>query len=238
MGIPSDGSYGVAEGIISGFPVRTSGGRYEIVQGLDLDDFARGRIDATRAGAGRGARRGARARAGGPELTWPRRARAGRPSSPGPAAASAARSRTGLAARRLAGRARQPLGGGARARGGRHRRRAGGDAKGFAADVRRPEEVDRLRAAVEAWGAPPTVLVNAAGVFGPLEGVTQSDPDDWITTLEVNVVGPYLTCRAFAPADGRGGLGPHRQRHVGVVAAHARGRWRAPTRRARPPSTT
>ena len=47
MGIPSDGSYGVAEGIISGFPVRTSGGRYEIVQGLDLDDFARGRIDAT-----------------------------------------------------------------------------------------------------------------------------------------------------------------------------------------------
>ena len=47
MGIPSDGSYGVEEGIISGFPVRTSGGRYEIVQGLDLDDFARGRIDAT-----------------------------------------------------------------------------------------------------------------------------------------------------------------------------------------------
>ena len=47
MGIPSDGSYGVEEGIISGFPVRTSGGRYEIVQGLDLDDFARARIDAT-----------------------------------------------------------------------------------------------------------------------------------------------------------------------------------------------
>jgi NAD(P)-dependent dehydrogenase (short-subunit alcohol dehydrogenase family) len=77
---------------------------------------------------------------------------------------------------------------------------AGGEAKGFAADVRRPEEVDRLRAEVEAWAPPPTVLVNAAGVFGPLEGVTQSDPADWITTLEVNVVGPYLTCRAFAPA--------------------------------------
>ena len=76
---------------------------------------------------------------------------------------------------------------------------AGGDAKGFAADVRQPDEVDRLRAAVEAWAAPPTVLVNAAGVFGPLEGVTQSDPDDWITTLQVNVIGPYLTCRAFAP---------------------------------------
>src|SRR5829696_7679629 len=46
----------------------------------------------------------------------------------------------------------------------------GGDARGFAADVREPEEVDRLRAAVEAWAASPTVLVNAAGVFGPLEG--------------------------------------------------------------------
>jgi len=74
----------------------------------------------------------------------------------------------------------------------------GGHARGFAADVRRPEEVDRLRAEVEAWGEPPTVLVNAAGVFGPLEGVTRSDPQSWITTLEVNVVGPYLTCRAFA----------------------------------------
>jgi malate dehydrogenase len=45
MAVPSDGSYGVPEGIISGFPVRTDGkGSYEIVQGIDLSDFAKDRI--------------------------------------------------------------------------------------------------------------------------------------------------------------------------------------------------
>ena len=47
MAIPSDGSYGVPEGIISSFPVTCSGGRYEIVQGLDIDDFSRAKIDAS-----------------------------------------------------------------------------------------------------------------------------------------------------------------------------------------------
>jgi malate dehydrogenase len=47
MAVPSDGSYGVEEGVISGFPVTTSGGSYEIVQGLELNDFARSRIDIT-----------------------------------------------------------------------------------------------------------------------------------------------------------------------------------------------
>jgi malate dehydrogenase len=47
MAIPSDGSYGVAEGIISSFPVSCANGKYEIVQGLDIDDFSRGRIDAS-----------------------------------------------------------------------------------------------------------------------------------------------------------------------------------------------
>jgi malate dehydrogenase len=45
MGVPSDGSYGVEEGVISGFPCRCSGGSYEIVQGLELDSFSRERID-------------------------------------------------------------------------------------------------------------------------------------------------------------------------------------------------
>jgi malate dehydrogenase len=49
MGIPSDGSYGVPEGIISSFPVTCAGGDYSIVQGLDIDDFSRGRIDASAA---------------------------------------------------------------------------------------------------------------------------------------------------------------------------------------------
>jgi len=47
MGIPSDGSYGIPEGIISSFPVTCTGGRYEIVQGLDIDDFSRAKIDAS-----------------------------------------------------------------------------------------------------------------------------------------------------------------------------------------------
>jgi malate dehydrogenase len=47
MAVPSDGSYGVPEGLISGFPVTCAGGRYEIVQGLEVDEFSRGRIDAS-----------------------------------------------------------------------------------------------------------------------------------------------------------------------------------------------
>ena len=45
--IPSDGSYGVAEGIISSFPVTSKNGKWEIVQGLDIDEFSRGKIDAS-----------------------------------------------------------------------------------------------------------------------------------------------------------------------------------------------
>jgi malate dehydrogenase len=48
MAVCSDGSYGVTEGLISGFPVTTSaGGSYEIVPGLDIDAFSRSRIDAS-----------------------------------------------------------------------------------------------------------------------------------------------------------------------------------------------
>ena len=47
MAIPSDGSYGVDEGLISSFPVTCSSGSYEIVQGLDVSDFSRARIEVT-----------------------------------------------------------------------------------------------------------------------------------------------------------------------------------------------
>jgi malate dehydrogenase len=49
MAIPSDGSYGIAEGLIASFPVTTANGEYQIVSGLDLDDFSRARIDASAA---------------------------------------------------------------------------------------------------------------------------------------------------------------------------------------------
>ena len=47
MAIPSDGSYGVEAGLISGFPVTCSNGSIEVVQGLEINDFSRTRIDAT-----------------------------------------------------------------------------------------------------------------------------------------------------------------------------------------------
>jgi malate dehydrogenase len=49
MAVLSDGSYGVPEGIISSFPVTTKDGNWTIVQGLEIDDFSRGRIDKTTA---------------------------------------------------------------------------------------------------------------------------------------------------------------------------------------------
>jgi malate dehydrogenase len=47
VALPSDGSYGVPEGLISSFPCTVEDGQWKIVQGLDLDDFSRGRIDAS-----------------------------------------------------------------------------------------------------------------------------------------------------------------------------------------------
>ncbi|MBS1879474.1 MAG: malate dehydrogenase [Actinobacteria bacterium] len=47
MGVPADGSYGIGEGIVCGFPCQCSGGEWSIVQGLDVPDFSRERIDAS-----------------------------------------------------------------------------------------------------------------------------------------------------------------------------------------------
>jgi malate dehydrogenase len=49
MGIPSDGSYGIPEGVIYSYPVVCKNGQYEIVQGLAIDEFSRKRMDATHA---------------------------------------------------------------------------------------------------------------------------------------------------------------------------------------------
>ena len=45
MAVPSDGSYGVPEGLISSFPCVVRDGKYEIVQGLSIDGFSQDRID-------------------------------------------------------------------------------------------------------------------------------------------------------------------------------------------------
>jgi len=49
MAVASDGSYGVPEGLIYSFPVTTSGGDWSIVEGLEINDFSRARMDATAA---------------------------------------------------------------------------------------------------------------------------------------------------------------------------------------------
>jgi malate dehydrogenase len=47
MGIPSDGSYGIPEGVLYGYPVTCKNGRYQIVKGLEVSEFSRGRMMAT-----------------------------------------------------------------------------------------------------------------------------------------------------------------------------------------------
>ena len=66
MGVPSDGSYGIPEGLICGFPCTCADGEWSIVQGLELDEFSRARIDASVPELVRRARRGLRS---GPDLT-------------------------------------------------------------------------------------------------------------------------------------------------------------------------
>ncbi len=47
MGVPSDGSYGIPEGVMFGYPVTCSGGRYEIVKGLEISEFSKSKIEGT-----------------------------------------------------------------------------------------------------------------------------------------------------------------------------------------------
>ncbi|MGH8620294.1 MAG: malate dehydrogenase, partial [Burkholderiales bacterium] len=47
MGIPSDGSYGIPEGVMFGYPVTCKSGKYEIVKGIEVSEFSRARINAT-----------------------------------------------------------------------------------------------------------------------------------------------------------------------------------------------
>ena len=63
----------------------------------------------------------------------------------------------------------------------------------------------------------PSILVNAAGVFGPIDLIKDSDPDLWIETIMINTIGAYLTCRAFVGGMIDGGWG----RIVNVTSAAA-----------------
>jgi len=74
----------------------------------------------------------------------------------------------------------------------------GGSARAFPADLTRPAEVlTRLQADVARTLGPPAILVNCAGIYGPIAPIARSDPALWLRTIQVNTFGPYLTCRAF-----------------------------------------
>lgn len=82
---------------------------------------------------------------------------------------------------------------------------AGGLARAFPADVGDPGRVEAMARAVEGDLGPVSILVNAAGVFGPIGPLQDTDPGSWVGTFAANLFGPYLTCRAFVgPMVGRG----------------------------------
>src|SRR5437764_3463776 len=66
-------------------------------------------------------------------------------------------------------------------------------------DVSDRGDVDRLGDVTEQQFGTAGILINCAGIFGPLRRIAETDPDEWIRTLSVNCVGPYLTCRTFVP---------------------------------------
>jgi NAD(P)-dependent dehydrogenase (short-subunit alcohol dehydrogenase family) len=64
-------------------------------------------------------------------------------------------------------------------------------------DLGKPESVSRVKRSIERDLGIPSILVNAAGVFGPLALIKDSDSAAWIETIMINTVSSYLTCRAF-----------------------------------------
>jgi len=76
----------------------------------------------------------------------------------------------------------------------------GGVAIAMPADVGSSESVAAMKVQVESRLGSPSILINAAGVFGPIQLVWKTDPKAWIDTIMINTIGPYLTCRAFVEA--------------------------------------
>jgi NAD(P)-dependent dehydrogenase (short-subunit alcohol dehydrogenase family) len=76
---------------------------------------------------------------------------------------------------------------------------AGGEGLTVVADVSDAAAVERLAGEVERGLGPAELLVNNAGIMGPLGPMWEADPNDWWRTIEVNLRGPYLCSRAFLP---------------------------------------
>jgi len=93
----------------------------------------------------------------------------------------------------------------------------GGTAIAIPADVGSSQSVAAMKAEVEGRLGSPSILINAAGAFGPIQLVWKTDPAAWIDTVMVNAIGPYLTCHAFVETMVRDGWG----RIINVTSAAA-----------------
>jgi NAD(P)-dependent dehydrogenase (short-subunit alcohol dehydrogenase family) len=93
----------------------------------------------------------------------------------------------------------------------------GGRALAFPADLAEIHSIAPLKGAIERDLGVPSIVVNAAGVFGPIELVKDTDPAAWIETIQINAIAPYLTCRTFVGGMVKRGWG----RIVNVTSAAA-----------------
>lgn len=78
-------------------------------------------------------------------------------------------------------------------------REAGGEAYAIPVDVSSEDSVEAFYREVERRVGRASILVNAAGVYGPIAPIEQTVARDWIQTLMINAVGPFLMIRAFLP---------------------------------------
>jgi NAD(P)-dependent dehydrogenase (short-subunit alcohol dehydrogenase family) len=72
-----------------------------------------------------------------------------------------------------------------------------GSVTGITCDVAEPAAVAALAEEVRVRFGSPTILVNAAGVFGPIALIRDVDVDEWVRTIAVDAIAPFLTVRAF-----------------------------------------
>lgn len=75
--------------------------------------------------------------------------------------------------------------------------KAGGTPLVITADLSDPKSINLIKSRVLSELGQPSILINAAGIFGPIDLVWNTDPAEWIKTQMVNVVGAYLLCHAF-----------------------------------------
>jgi NAD(P)-dependent dehydrogenase (short-subunit alcohol dehydrogenase family) len=90
-----------------------------------------------------------------------------------------------------------------------------GAVTGIVCDVADIAAVAALAETVAARFGAPTILVNAAGVFGPIALIADTDAEDWVRTIQIDAVAPFLTVRAFLPGMLEAGWG----RIVNVTSA-------------------